>query len=220
MITILMAFNITLGANMLYIDDRGFYHDKKSASSNNKYIYSAYAKKVGLLPELTPVMQQELDFCYANKVRHSMKQTSVMSRDEIVGMAYLDKNTANKIIEEGFNFSPYKIPSFNLFKLIKQVLEVRGKHRNYFWQNNLDQIYRFAFSLPLQDRAFVYRSAGRKVPLIYVMIEDIDKSLNSSNRSSRAIRSLKYDNDNDQGIYDYFSDDHPIRVHMDLTRNK
>ena len=149
----LTIFNLTIGECMTdYIDSMGFYHDKKSATSNNKFIYSAYAKKVGLLTQLTSEMQTELDHCFTHRVRHSFRPTSVISRDEILGMVYLDPRLADRLIMDDFNFSPYPIPKFNIITLIKQVIEVKDKHRNYFWQNGLSQIYRFAFSLPIQDR--------------------------------------------------------------------
>jgi hypothetical protein len=165
-------------------------------------------------------MQAELDHCFTHRVRHSFRPTSVMSRDEILGMVYLDPRLADRLIMDDFNFSPYPIPKFNLVTLIKQLKEVKGKHRNYFWQNNLDQIYRFAFSLPLQDRAFVYRLANKKVPLFYQIVEFIDKKLSTDNRSSKAIRSFKYDNDNNEGIRLYFEEGHPVRTHIELTQNK
>jgi hypothetical protein len=205
---------------MNYQDKLGFYHDKIDADSNNKFIYSAYAKRVGLIRELAPEQYMEIMHCFSEKVRHSHKVAPPLSRDEAMGIVYLVNVYAVAFIRAGFWMCKEK-PKFNLFKFIKQIIELfkNRKDRNYWWKNNLDQAQFLTMKLPMHDRAFVYRCAGEKVPMIYKLIEWIDKKKKPTGRSSAAIRSFKYNQDNFEGIKNYFSKDHPIRLHIEGTKN-
>jgi hypothetical protein len=162
-----------------YIDAYGRYHNKPVTSedpvpSNNGWIYTAYAAKLGL-----PFDREELRNCYNQCIisvgknfsanRSPGKNLPPLSRDEVLGMCYFNFPFYVHYYQN-WNFSPYPLPKFSLIKLIKQLWELRPsviglhlpyelkfKHRNYFWQNNLDQLYRFAFSVPIQDRAFILK---------------------------------------------------------------
>jgi hypothetical protein len=173
-----------------------------------------------------------------------------ISRDEILGMAALGLLKPRHL--NGWNFSPFPLPKFNLFTLLKQLWQLRPslvkhplfsppksvpyfklprifiklsgyyylsfKHRNYFWQNNLDQLYRFAFSVPLTDRHFLLSQWGRftwynPMHLLYWTIAKIDSKLGKSN----GIRWLKYG----KGVEEMTSEfpaDHPIVI-ATSTRN-
>lgn len=204
-----------------YIDKYGRYHDKpvtdlKPISSNNGWIYTAYAEKLGL-----PINYLTLEECFnhckvSNKdldnklalVRTPGKNEPPISRDEILGMASLGFLKPRHL--NGWNFSPYAIPRFNPIKLIAQLWDLRpslNRHRNYFWQNNLDQLYRFAFSVPLSDRHFILKKWGKFNP-IYWLIAKIDSKLKGDN----GIPWLKYGGDDRKTIMkEEFSEDHPFR---------
>jgi hypothetical protein len=198
----------------MYIDQLGLYQDNKEATSNNKWIYSAYAKKVGLLTHLSTEAKNEALYCFAWKVRHRDKPTPVMSRDEILGLVYLLNPDETKSLYKTWNFSPYVLPKLNIFRLIYELIQCYGEHRNYFWQNGFEQMRHVAFMVPFQDRAFLMRIWKMEVPWYYRAIEWFDKRLKKSNRSSKAIRSFKYGLDNHKGICYYFEIGHPIRDHI------
>lgn len=224
-----------------YEDKYGRYHHKPcingEPSSNNGWIYSAYADKLGL-----PLNDSELQSCF-NKclnehntfiLRSPLKGLPPMSRDEILGAAALGLLKARNL--KGWSFSPRPIPRFNPFKLAVQLWELKPalekvntwqnisdtdeedyiwetkviwKHRNYFWENKLDQLYRFAFSVPIQDRDFILDNTDKKVNifavLFYSAVASIDKLFNKPS----GITWLKYG----KGLAEMKSEfpaDHPI----------
>lgn len=197
-----------------FIDKWGRYHHKEVTDSdpvpsNNGWIYTAYANKLGL--ELDWLM---LGFCYRGcrqldaeftrmfLIRSPGIHSPPISRDEILGMAALGFLKPWHL--NGWNFCPYEIPKFNLFKSIKQLLELRGKHRNYLWQNRMDHTYRFAFSVPLSDRHFILKSWG-KFNLFYWAVAKVDSMLEVKN----GIGWLKY-NKSLEMMKSEFPDDHPF----------
>lgn len=199
-----------------YVDKFGRYHDKPVTESNpipsnNGWIYTAYAEKAGL-----PVDHSLLTNCFVqckqfdrktgrlSLIRSPGDSTPPISRDEILGMAALGLLAPKHL--NGWSFSPYKIPKFDLIKTVNQVIEMIGKHRNYLWQNNMDQLYRFAFSVPLADRHFILQKWGMKSSFMYRLIAKVDSFI----RGSNGIRWLK----TGKGIEEMkaeFPEDHPLR---------
>lgn len=218
-----------------YYDKYGRLHHKScidgEPSSNNGWLYTAYARKLGL--ELNDLALVNC-FFHCQKFngqdvyyrRTPDKELPPMSRDEILGMAGL-KLLPNW--KHTWNFSPYPIPRFNPFKLASQLWELRpekvntwqddgkdgyyfewkAKHRNYFWENNLDQLYRFAFSVPLVDRAFILQCWGEThTPraLFYRAIAFVDSLIGKDS----GIRWLKYGKSL-EAMQEEFPEDHPLK---------
>lgn len=156
-----------------YYDDYGRVHHKPcingEPSSNNGWIYTAYLYHAKGEIQATDWLKLASCFEYCRVYyeakgdyiinRHPGKSTIPISRDEILGLADLDLLKPEHL--DGWNFSPYPLPRFSPLKLVKQLWEAKGEHRNYFWQNSLDQLYRFAFSVPVQDRAFILKKWGK-----------------------------------------------------------
>ena len=203
-----------------YQDQWTRYHDKPTdginPSSNNGGIYTAYAVKLGL-----PVNKDKLRECFelCNKatpegyfylIRSPNKELPPISRDEIIALAYLDLLKPMHL--NGWSFSPYPIPPFSLKTLIKQVLELKGQHRNYFWQNGLSQIYRFAFSVPLQDRAFLLECFGETRRLSYLFYKAVAFLDSKIGKPKNGIPWLKYGGDERKRVmHDEFPQAHPLR---------
>lgn len=191
-----------------YLDQYSRYHTKPVTAenpvpTNNGWIYTAYAVKAGL-----PVDMYKLNYCVelcsqgdGVMWRSPGKYDPPISRDEILGLVSL--GLVNVI--PGWNFSPYRIPKFSLIKTIKQFWIQKDQHRNYFWQNNLDQIYRFAFSVPLADRHFILSKQG-KFNIFYWAIAKVDSMIGKDS----GIRYLKYGKSK-SAMQQEFPDDHPIR---------
>lgn len=228
-----------------YQDQWSRYHDKPTDgvnhSSNNGWIYTAYAQKAGL-----QVDDYKINDCYDKCLflktkttfglnRSPRKTTPPISRDEILGMAALNQLPYFHVYN--WNFSPYPLPKFSLIKLVKQLWELRPglyktyrdiipsipkyslsfKHRNYFWQNNLNQLYRLAFSVPLSDRHFILKKWGKfsylnPVHLFYAALGKIQSKIKPN-----GLDWLKYDeNKGLEGIKKEFTEDHPIRVKLGI----
>lgn len=205
-----------------YYDKYGRLHHKPcidgEPSSNNGFIYSAYANKLGLLDveDLSNIDScrmmclRKLDKNRFYYTRHPFKDSVPISRDEILGMAAL--GTLPKRHIYNWNFSPYPIPRFNPLKLAAQLWQLRpslDRHRNYFWQNNLDQLYRFAFSVPLVDRAFILECWGETNTVRYWFYKGIAK-LDSMLGKESGIRWLKYGKSL-AAMQKEFPEDHPLR---------
>ena len=200
-----------------YFDKWGRLHHKPcidgESSSNNGWIYTSYYHKMG----------GELDFiklrtCFEGCLRNgtfyrhppSINSNVPNSRDEILGAAALGFLKSSHL--NGWSFSPFPIPNFSLIKLIKQVLELKGQHRNYFWQNKLDQIYRFAFSVPLQDRAFILECWGETQSLRYFFYKTIAFFDSKIGTSKNGIPWLKYGGDERKKIMQKeFPEGHPLK---------
>lgn len=216
-----------------YCDEFGRLHHKPVTASNpvpsnNGWLYTAYAHKIGLTLFweglkrcFTLCSMTQNSFGQWILIRSPNKSNVPISRDEILGMVQLGLLKPSHLTN--WNFSPFPIPKFNLFTLLKQIWELRPsivevtdtveefdennqlvysstktyrelkfKHRNYFWQNNLDQLYRFAFSVPLQDRHFMLKTWGifdwrKPSHLCYALIAKIDSLFGKS-----GIKFLKY----------------------------
>jgi hypothetical protein len=205
-----------------YFDKWGRIHDspvtiKKPVSSNNGWIYTAYLKKSGYvvdLPLLADCFRQcrqvDLRSGHFYLIRSPGNATPPISRDEILGMAYLGFLRKDHVPK--WSFSPYPIPRFNLFKLIKQLIEAKDQHRNYFWKNNLNQIFRFAFSVPLQDRAFILECLGEKKSLRYFFYKAIAFIDSKISTPKNGIHWLKYGGEKRKQIMQQeFPEDHPLR---------
>lgn len=209
-----------------YFDKWGRVHDKPCVrgepSSNNGWIYSSYLMKAGYQVDL---MSMAMCFRQCKQVdpetgrlyliRSPFKEEPPMSRDEILGLAKLGFLRPKHL--NGWSFSPYPIPPFNLIKLIKQLVEVKDQHRNYFWKNKLDQIYRFAFSVPIQDRAFILECFGEKNTLRYFFYKAIALIDSKISKPTNGIQWLKYGGDEREEIMKKeFPEDHPLQRIMEF----
>lgn len=225
-----------------YTDQWGRYHDKPTdginSSSNNGWIYTAYAAKAGVSIEkelLLDCFRECTDFKEGyGIVRTPGKELPPLSRDEVLGMAYLGFLKPRHL--NGWNFSPYPLPKFSLVKLVKQLsqlvttkpMSTEGswsklfgpfytRHRNYFWQNNLDQLYRFAFSVPFADRHFLLKQFGtfkfyNPAHLFYAAFGKLQSKFKPDE-----IDWLKYDEKRGlEGLKKEFPQDHPVRQKLGI----
>jgi len=203
-----------------YVDIWDRIHNKsvtieRPISSNNGWIYTAYYYKLNNTPLYLRSNQLIIagKDCAKNLKRHpfnSKDDSPPISRDEVLGLAYLGFLKPQHL--NGWNFSPYPIPKFNLIKTIQQFIELKGKHRNYLWQNNMNQTYRFAFSVPLQDRAFMLECFGETKSLRYMVYDIIAKLDAKFAKPKNGIHWLKYGGEHRKKIMqEEFPEDHPLR---------
>ncbi len=202
---------------MNYVDKFGRWHDKpcrkEEPSSNNGWIYTAVARKLNIKLETTKIQYCFYQCFMENKILRSPgKEDPPISRDEILGMIYLKLMSCEDLKKRGWSFSPYIIPKFNLIQSIKAFMRLKGKHRNAVWENGGEpHAWRFAFSVPLHDRAWILRYCGRCVPVHLLIYEYFSKLVRSGDRSSNLIYWIKYSNKVDlKVIQDYLGIDHPF----------
>lgn len=243
-----------------YQDKWGRFHHKPckngEPSSNNGWLYTAFAVKVGL-PVYADLLEECFDKCVEyDPISHSAelsrspdKTNPPISRDEILGMTALGLLKQEHL--NGWNFSPFPLPAFSAVKLLKQLWELRPSfsryvtylgdeegdypklfgyhiitpHRNYFWKNNLDQLYRFAFSVPVQDRYFILKTWGKfswlkPSHIFYRAVSKVDELLPKKS----GIKFLKYSDNSssdrrrklEEAMVTEFPKDHPIRQKLGL----
>lgn len=147
-----------------YKDKFGFYHDKKSLnkepSSNNAWIYTSYAKSLGLT-----IDYKQLEFFYdVCKINDSNSYWFILrrrglfyppiSRDEIIGMYSLGfKPLLNN---KYFMFRAFKNYSFlDYIIALKKLFKIRNEHRNYFWEKRLYETFPVAMKIWWHDRYYL-----------------------------------------------------------------
>jgi hypothetical protein len=209
---------------MDYQDRFGFWNVKpvnkaREPSGNDGAIITAYARKAGLGMDWPNLWHTRDLVDKKNGIpvqRHPGKYFPPPSRDTMLGLVAIGMLHPETLVENGWSFSPFKIPSFNLFKSIAAFWRLRTAHRNAVWMDKGEpHVFRFAFSVPLPDRAFMLRTAGMKVGFIYGLAEWIDKKFTTSSSSSTLIRWLKYEIKPEASVFEeYFGKEHPITLKM------
>lgn len=206
-----------------YIDEFSQYHtdfvsEVDPLPTNDGFIHTAYAQKVGL-----PINKEKLENLFSQCLKNDKlyqrlpnKPTPPPSRDVVLGATALGLLKPQHL--NGWNFSPFPLLKFSLVKLIKQLWECKDQHRNYFWKNNLDQIYRFAFSVPIQDRHFILKHWNKfqwynPAHLLYAAIAKVDSLLPKKS----GIKWLKHGGrENLKAMVKEFPADHDITVKVGL----
>lgn len=142
-----------------YICKHGLYHDKPvingEPSSNNGWIYTAYAKKLHLM---TGNYQQLMFKCLSTEPpflinRLPDKKYPPISKDELIGMFSLNHDFF--YVLQRWNFISVKVKKVPVYRQILAMLKLINKHRNYVWQNNLTDAYPIVFKLPASDRYYM-----------------------------------------------------------------
>tara|TARA_R110000868_G_C10972548_1_gene770438 strand:- start:27148 stop:27816 length:669 start_codon:yes stop_codon:yes gene_type:complete len=163
---------------MKYRDNNGFYHDKLNADSNNLWIYTAYAKALGLdIPDAKAILKYMLECMLDNQNndfiinRKPKIYEPPMSRDELIGMLSLLDDEYKKILyrklkENKFYYCNLKlIENVSYFQSIKALFKIRNEHRNYIWLNRIVKGFKIAFRLQFQDRYYFKRVMNERSTL-------------------------------------------------------
>jgi hypothetical protein len=121
-----------------YVCKYGLYHDKEvldsDPSSNNGWIYTAYAKFLVKIPfSKKQISEYSGCFieCFSNFTRDREKPTRLpgkltppMSRDEIIGVVCLDLLSPHALKPVNYRYYRSDI-KFNLFKSLKSIYKLR-----------------------------------------------------------------------------------------------
>lgn len=150
------------------------WHDKptdgEKPSSNNGYIYSAYAKNLGLLKKyhsIADCFQKSIrNLEHVNFTRHPdiwlTDGTPPPSRDEVLGLVSLGILDASHLINNQWCFWIEGDPLDRLdwFNIVLEMLKLSGKHRNEVWTGNYPHAKQLAFRLNFHDVFYVKSMNG------------------------------------------------------------
>jgi hypothetical protein len=223
------------------------YHDREvkhreHIPSNNAAIYTSIARHLGLEFDINKYIE-----CYLKRRLHSNeyvkinrnpnKLTPPYSKDELTGdfslialPSYDDLKASYFSINNDPNFIPKPLYKLNWFKVIKELWQLRDKHRNEVWENShlYPNAIHLAFRLPpdytyyIQQLSYNRGLIDEKPNLIHQLYFYIATyiSLRSNRTSTKNIRwvilkdlemedSFLYDMiDIKAQIRDYFGDNH------------
>ena len=161
---------------ILWTDSYGRWHDKPTdgvkPSSNNGFIYSAYAKNLGILNDIDGIEQCFLESL--KKIEHVKFNrhpdvwlsdgTPPPSRDEVLGLVSLGILKANHL--EGNNWCFWikgkSLDRLEWFYVFLEMLRLSGKHRNEVWTGNYPHAEQLAFRLNFHDIFYVKYMSGIK----------------------------------------------------------
>lgn len=206
---------------MEFKDKYGFYNVKpigpsRDPSGNDGAIVTAYAQKVGLSISWVELWHTRDLLRKRNGIpieRHPGKFYPPPSRDTMLGLVSLGMLHPEDLLENNWSFCPFKIPDFNPFLTIAALWRMRKAHRNSLWEGNGEpHLFRFAFSVPLVDRAFMLRHVGMPKNYFYSFAEWLGIAFfPAKNDSSKLISWLKSDIDPGAEVFErYFGENHPI----------
>lgn len=193
---------------MSYQDQWTRFHDKPTngihPSSDNGWIYSAYAKYI--MPE--SLDKEKLLRCYNDCVisldpvminRSPNQATPPFSKDEVIGCVSLGLLTDNQLKNSHYNFCNIrsdfnrKLTIKSLFTSIKTLFKIRKEHRNYMWENNLVETYPLSFKLPPEDIYYVKKFYNKNPGLFLTLAFYINAffTIKYGDKSSRMMLWLK-----------------------------
>lgn len=157
-----------------YQDKWSRYHDKIAEGrvvSNNGWIYTAYAKSIGLTARIKD-LKRCFDLCEVSRGdsfvidRSPYDPTPPISKDEITGLISLGLLSAEDLIANDWvMFSPSYVGTYSwkakldaiiILMLVQFRLEGSAR-RNYAWENNLYAIYDMVFKYPSADQYYAVK---------------------------------------------------------------
>lgn len=162
-----------------YVCKYGLYHHKPvidgKPSSNNGWIYTAYAVYAGFdysLFELINVFRQCLentDIYLINRLPN--KSYPPISRDEIIGMTYLDVYPFSIISSNNYKLYDIGLVSPSFVRIVKDSAKalmhyIVNQDRNYFWKARLFGVYPIAFNLSYADRYSIKIHMNKKTNIV------------------------------------------------------
>lgn len=159
-----------------YVCKYGLYHDKPckqgKPSSNNGWIYTAMAEALNL-PVTDTTIKKTFNNCLMQVKNYGFritrlpgKDTPPISKDEIIGL--LSLGFINDGFLEMYNwYYGYEFGYSNsIWKKLKAVLYLAGKHRNTIWEEKVVDAYPLAFTLGRADRYYAKKIHKNKTTVL------------------------------------------------------
>lgn len=155
---------------MNFVDKEGLYHDKPVGpdgrfSSQNGFIYTAYADALGFDVDITSVVD-EFNECFFISIHgnfHFKRRPDIVnppvSRDEVLGALALGLFHAKVLERSDWYYNGVK-PKVSLKRQLKAMWYLKDKHSNTLWSEPVVDAWPLAFTLAPHDRYFakkIYR---------------------------------------------------------------
>jgi hypothetical protein len=150
--------------------------DGINPSSNNGWVYTAYASKI--LP--SSIDMNKLFTCYRECTR-SLSPIKIdrspnlshppLSKDEVIGLVSLGFLTDYNLKSSSYNFCNLESSFIRKLSLssficgLKSLWKIRKEHRNYAWQQNIVETYPLLFKLMPWDIYYVKKYYNKKTSL-------------------------------------------------------
>jgi hypothetical protein len=161
---------------MTYRDRYGLYHHKPSinggSSSNNGWIYTAYAKRLGLDVPPTEVLAGLKDSCMIGTQdgfwinRLPLMQDPVISHDELIGMISLGVLDSYELSQRNWSMTTVGSEEYSLIEQLKGVLSLRGQHRTYVHRNPVEAAYPIVFRILPHIRYYAKKMSEEKPSIL------------------------------------------------------
>ena len=223
----------------IYQDKWGRWHDKPCAdgspSSNNGWIYTAYAYHLGmgfdflLLSDCHDEIQRGE---FPKWDRSPGKMFPPLSRDEVLGLyvcGFLTHKELKRVHWQFCNISGFKptpLWKISWLKAARAAWKIRNAHRNALWDE--DDLWYFGFRLPPQDTWFIMKVAERKPSIIHTLYFYISAVLTVYGKSDSGklilwlkLKELKMENSFlykrlnwKKAFINYFPGGHPFMAHL------
>jgi hypothetical protein len=216
-----------------YQDKFTRYHDKECVygepSSNNGWIYSAYAKYLAKNTTSYESLQQCYNQCMRNysplKIDRSPNDKyPPLSKDEVIGLVSIGFLSGSDLEANHWNFcnleyEPKKLTLITFLKAFFALFKIRKEDRNYFWENEVVETYPLAFYLPPWDQYYVRKMIGKRPNLLQTLSFYINylNVLTNGNKSVRMLLWLQLEDMNhtllryiprDEYVRNYFEQEH------------
>lgn len=164
---------------MNYQDEYGIYHDRSDRISGNGVLYSAFALQMDMYsPEQIMKTKQALRGLVSTDIGTHLIHTyryfendQPDSLDNLVGFIKWELLNADQLERAGWYFRG-KADSYKRYSWL-DVIKTAWKHRkgllsdrNYFRDNNLDEIGKIAYWIPWQYRYYAKAKVGRPPTLL------------------------------------------------------
>lgn len=206
--------------------------DGLNPSSNNGWIYTAYAKKI--FPN--SVDHIFLLECYNDCVR-SLSPVKVdrspgmshppLSKDEVIGLVSLGLLTRHELESSYYNFCNLeaeferKLTFKSFITAVKSLWKIRKEHRNYPWQQSMVETYPLLFKLMPWDIYYVKKHYKKNTSIIeklafYLNFIAVTMGDNKSTKMMLWLQlqdlkhPLRHLIPTEKYIRDYFGPEHPL----------
>ncbi|MFT5519629.1 MAG: hypothetical protein ACI9IA_000212 [Enterobacterales bacterium] len=149
-----------------YRDSLGFWHDSDMVESQNVFIYTAYAKNLGLdIPDKFDL------FRFFNGSTHNTQygfwvnrkpnlSDPVISHDEIIGMISLGIIDSHYLEDKNWSTTTFTFRDFSIIKQLRAVWSLKGKHRTYVHREEIIEAYPIVFKLLPHIKYYAKKMTG------------------------------------------------------------
>lgn len=226
-----------------YQDRDSYWHDREcidgEPSSNNRLTYTAYSKYLTPKASQEELLLRRLAFqkCEVSDVppikinRLANKPFPPFSKDEVIGAISQGFINAKQLEDSHWNFcnlpeyTPEKLTFKKAYKAAKILWKIRKEHRNYVWENKLEDAYCLTFWLQPWDQYYVKKFCGEDATLLQTIFFYLN-AINVLTKGGKSVRMMLWLQCEDlnhwllkfinvkKWVEDYFEENHPFKENL------